>query len=479
MSGARPTAPPGLTPDIPAISGKRVTVMGLGLFGGGAAAARFAAEQGARVTVTDLRTADVLETAIESLSDLDVTFVLGEHREEDFVEADLVIVSPGVPGDTPFVRKAADAGVALDTELNLFWKRCPAPIVAVTGSNGKSTTTSLVAELLRAMTNRTVHLGGNIGRPLINDSIQPDDLVVLETSSFQLEALDQIGARPDVAVVVNLSPNHLDRHGTEDAYVRAKASIIRHQAEADVAVLNSNLALHCRFQKGDARRIWFGTLLGDDFGVGVSGSELRLRLPWFPEQVWDLSDRALPGSFNLENIAAALAASLSLLAKVGEIDRVDLGRAEHVARTFSGIPHRLETVNAGGPIRFINDSVATSPESTLGALEALEGPLVLIAGGYDKKVDLGPMARAAATRCAAVVTIGVTGPAIAEAVQEAGGTAVAAESVEDAVRLAVEHLEEGIVLLSPACASYDQFVNFEARGQCFRDAALRRVEETV
>jgi UDP-N-acetylmuramoylalanine--D-glutamate ligase len=453
--------------------------MGLGLFGGGAAAARFAVNQGARVTVTDLRSEDVLADAVDALSDLDVTFVLGEHRERDFTEADLVIVSPGVPGDAPFVRQAAEAGVALETELNLFWKRCPAPIVAVTGSNGKSTTTSLVAELLRALTGRTVHLGGNIGRPLINASVTPDDLVVLETSSFQLEALNQIGAHPDVAVVVNLSPNHLDRHGTEDAYVRAKASIVRHQVNTDIAVINSNLALHCRFQQGDARRIWFGMLLGDDSGIGVEGDHLRLRLPWFPEVVWDLSDRSLPGAFNLENIAAALAASFSLLAKRGEIDAVDLANAESVVRTFSGIPHRLETVNAGGPIRFINDSVATSPESTLGALGALAGPVVLIAGGYDKKVDLTRMAQTAAQRCEAVITIGVTGPAIAAAVTEAGGKAIAAESIEDAVRSAVEILDEGIVLLSPACASYDQFVNFEARGQCFRDAARRWVEETV
>ncbi|HTF58053.1 MAG TPA: Mur ligase family protein [Planctomycetota bacterium] len=246
-----------LRPDVPSLRGARATVMGLGLFGGGAGAVRFLASRGARVTVTDLRTADQLRESISALDGLPVEFHLGGHREEDFTRADLVLVNPAVPSDSPWLGLAR----SLDTEMNLFFKLCRArPVVGVTGSNGKTTTTALIGEILKKGP-RPVWVGGNIGAPLLErvDEIGPEDLVVLELSSFQLEHLDAIGRSPNVAVVMNLTPNHLDRHGTMGNYAAAKRVIVAHQAATDWKVLNADDPLVAGFTS-PSRTAWFSRI---------------------------------------------------------------------------------------------------------------------------------------------------------------------------------------------------------------------------
>lgn len=444
---------------------KRVVVMGLGSFGGGQDSVRFACEQGARVTVTDLADEAKLRETIDSLHSLPVAWHLEGHLEEDFRTADVVIVNPAVPPDNPFLQIARRAGAVITSQVELFFERCPAWIAAITGSNGKSTTTALTAHLLEAASASerwaygNVYLSGNIGnRPLLGllKELTEKDIVVLEISSFQIEQLSQCRRGANIALLTNLSPNHLDRHGTFEAYAAAKRILFENQRPnpdfSPVSVFNAEdqtgLEWFAEYSKQDFRRCFL-------FKVEDICDEYR--------HVF-----RLPGRVNLQNLAAALT-----IADVFDADKKML--LEAIAG-FQGLEHRMQFVAEVNGVRWYNDSKATTPISTMAALNGIEEPKILIAGGYDKHIGFEELGRCIAARCKAVVLIGQTADKILDAVKAAGPSKAVirkAASMEEAVLLCSKMAQKGdVVLMSPACASYDMFKNYQERGTVFRQAVL-------
>ena len=471
-----PTSLP-FAPDLISLSGKRVTVMGLGLFGGGAGVTRWLAAQGARVTVTDLRPEQELAESVALLSGLDVALHLGGHRDEDFTGTDCVVVSPAIPLGSPWLRKAVEAGVRLETEINLAFKLCRGMILGITGSNGKTTTTALAGDFLKAL-GQTTWVGGNIGGSPLDwiGQVRRPDRVVLELSSFQLDNLGPIRRSPHIGIVTNLTPNHLDRHGSMEAYAAAKRQIIAHQGPKDHAVLNGDdPALGAAFlgfpgkmwEFGSARRPENGAWYGEERVEIVENGETVARV--------DARRRQIPGAFNLANIAtSALAAWILRKGPAAEWERTI---AQAIA-DFPGVEHRLERVAMKRGVRYVNDSIATNPESVLAALDTLEGPIVLIAGGYDKKLPFDGLAKRVAERVKHLVLLGDTAPAIARLVEAEGkGTPILrVNSIDEAVTMASVQADPGdTVLLSPACASFGLFRNFAERGKKFKEAVGRLV----
>ncbi|NOX54040.1 MAG: UDP-N-acetylmuramoyl-L-alanine--D-glutamate ligase [Planctomycetes bacterium] len=453
--------------------------MGLGTFGGGTGALRFLLEQGAHVTATDLRNAEQLGLRLSDWGPPGrVNWRLGGHDERDFREADLVVVNPAVPLDSPLLEIARRHGIPLTTEISLFWQNNPARVIAVTGSNGKSTTAAMIHAILRAA-GWVAWLGGNIGHSLLADlpNIKSQHWVVLEVSSFQLEHLDCLQARPDVAVVTNFSPNHLDRHGTLDAYRRAKQALLRWQTGGDVSVLNQDDPDVANWPTA-ARRVWFGFLDRRREGVFVAPDTGRAVVRWNGfEQSLPLGQWVrLPGPHNLQNAAAAATATLAAGVSV---DALQTG-----LETFSGLPHRLQFVGEVDGRQFYNDSLATTPESAITALRSFSPsqPIVLLAGGYDKGVDLSRFADAIVRHARVAALMGQTAATLEQLLGERDSTGsvrhVVCTDFERAFQWAVQQSRPGdIVLLSPGCASYDWFRNFAERGERFI-ALVRSLDRT-
>lgn len=479
-------------------SGKRVTVMGLGSFGGGVGAVQFLSRNGALVTVTDLKSAEDLAAGIAQIADCpNVTRQLGGHQDADFRDTDLVVASPAVPKSNPHLQLARDAGVPITSEMNLFWERNPGRTICVTGSNGKSTTTALIYALLSEAQgtlrmieapgqnpgadtfgspagvggHQKVWLGGNIGKSLLPvvDQIQPDDWVVLELSSFQLEDLAVLQPNPHIAIVTNFTPNHLDRHETVDAYREAKQNILRWQTDDRFAVLNQSDA-DVRAWPTRARKFWFGR--EDEgrqgmFAVGFDTYKRRALFRFGPrEQVLPLGRwLGLPGMHNFQNALAASCAALLLGTTPSEI--------ETALTKFEGLPHRLQLVATTADRRFYNDSKATTPEAAVLALDAFRAPVVLLAGGYDKGIDLSLLAgEIVKKRIKAVALLGQTAEKLKWHLRQAdpGGHVPAKVHVTlaGAFEWATAQSTPGdVVVLSPGCASYDWFPNYEARGDEF------------
>jgi UDP-N-acetylmuramoylalanine--D-glutamate ligase len=450
-------------------AGKHVTIMGVGFFGGTIGLARFLVAQGARVTLTDLKPAAELQDSIAALAGLPVRLVLGRHEPADFTDADLVFASPAVPEQSPYLMAARAAGVPIDTEMNLFMRLCRGTIIGVTGSNGKTTTTSLIGAILRACNPRT-RLGGNIGGSLLPEvaSIEPGDPVVLELSSFQLEDLGEVLRSPHIALLLNLSPNHLDRHGSMEAYLAAKMQIFAHQGAEDVAIFNADdpmvapLAAQVRSQPRA-----FSLEHPVDAGAFLDGDRILVAHPREPLEVCHRRDIPLLGRHNVANTLAAVAAA--------DAWGVPLEAMRQAIQAFAGVEHRLELVREWRGRRFYNDSIATSPAATLAALSAIEAPIWLIAGGYDKGLPFQRLGEAIAQRVKGVFLIGKTAPQIARAIEtarlpeQALPTIAHCRDLREAVSAAAAAASPGeVVLLSPACASYDQFRNFVERGCQFK-----------
>ncbi|MSS71395.1 MAG: UDP-N-acetylmuramoyl-L-alanine--D-glutamate ligase [Candidatus Latescibacteria bacterium] len=448
------------------LKNRRVLVVGLGLFGGGAGVTRFLVREGASVTVTDLRSAADLKESVEALAGLPVTLKLGGHDEADFRSSDLIVANPAVPRRSKYLGIAEAAGVPITTEINLFFERCRAHILGVTGSSGKTTTTLLAGEMLRLADPRT-RIGGNLGRPLVEeaDAIPPDAPVVLELSSFQLDRLRDLRRSPHVAVVTNLAPNHLDVHGSVEAYITAKQGIIAHQAEEDTAVLNADDAEVSRWDRLCAGRVLRFSLDREvELGTFLQAEQIVGRLKDRIIPVCPVRDLLLPGRHNVANALAATAAALAW--------GVDPDRISTALRAFKGAEHRLERVAEIDGVRYINDSIATSPDRTIAALNAFDAPVLLIAGGYDKGIPFDPLGPAVAQRVRHLFLIGATADQIAEVVERQGPSPAIhrCASLSDAVEAAASFAARGdVVLLSPACASYDTFRNFEERGRQFKE----------
>lgn len=448
----------------------RATVIGLGIEG--IDLVRFLVTEGAHVTVSDRRPPEEMTSALAQIADCDVTLSLGENRPEDAASADIVFVSQSVPDSNPAVAAAKAAGVPVNTMLGLFMERCPAPITGITGSAGKTTTTSLVGAMCEAEGLDYV-MGGNIGVGLLSllPRIAPDTRVVVELSHTQL---GRVATSPHVACVTNVTPNHLDQFGWED-YVELKRRIIRFQAAEDIAVLNLDNEVTRHFaETATAGRVLMtsmhGAIPGD--GAVLRGGEIVLVQDGTPIPVMRRDEVALRGDHNVENVLAATAVA----SQIG----VSPGAAARAVRAFTGVPHRLEPVATIAGVLWVNDSIATAPERTLAGMRSYHEPLVLILGGRDKWLPLREMAEEAAARCRGVVTFGESGEMYAQAVRDAAQDRplplTRVETVTDAVEAAAELAHPGdVVLFSPAAASFDQYRNFEERGQAFREA-VRRLE---
>jgi UDP-N-acetylmuramoylalanine--D-glutamate ligase len=428
------------------VRNKRITVYGLGRFGGGIAVTRWLVEQGAsHVTVTDAVTAEKLGDSIKQLDGLPIEFHLGDQRDEDFTQPDLIVASPAIAPSNPWLQKARDAGVPITTEIRLFVERCPATILGVTGTKGKSTSTAMLGEILQ--TKFQTWVGGNIGKSLLDDlpRIDKTHLVVLELSSFMLEHLGQMKWSPHVAVVTMIASDHLDWHGSADAYVDAKRNIVRFQRPDDIAVLN---------EEDEPSRSFQSVIKGRIVPFGVHGRE-----PF---------ELMLAGAHNQLNAQAAFTAANVL--------GVMRDEAQHVLRTFRGLPHRLQIVHEHNGVRFVNDSIATIPEAAIAALHSYPPHRVIQIVGGSKKKDppIIDLCAALCERAKAVLCIGETGPKIAETMARSANPSCApvyqcgdlATAVKEAKLIATAG---DVVLLSPGYASYDQFDNFEKRGEKFAE----------
>ncbi|MBN1291576.1 MAG: UDP-N-acetylmuramoyl-L-alanine--D-glutamate ligase [Candidatus Latescibacteria bacterium] len=441
---------------------KHVTVMGLGSFGGGAGAARFLSEQGAHVTVTDTKNEAALGESMRLLDGLGIRFVLGRHEMSDFIGVDMVVVNPAVPKNSEYIATARATGATLTTEIGLFAGLCPAPVCGITGSNGKTTTVSMVRSILEE-SGQQFWIGGNIGGSLLNDlnRITPDDHIVLELSSFQLEWLDEMSWSPHIAAILNIMPNHLDRHGTYEAYRTAKASILTHQSPGDTAILvknDSGSASMAQYVKG--KTVWVGT--------DITGDGVTFKDEWITEHRGDhtykiLDSRSLlvPGKHNILNAMAA--ASCSIEFGIG-YDCIKSG-----LERFRGIPHRLEFVGEHNGVLFYNDSKATTPEATIAAVTSFDRPVIPILGGYDKGVSFREMTDHMAGFVSRAALIGTTAPVISHELERVGIESEIYPSFEEAFTACVKLAQHGdIVILTPGCASYDMFANYEERGEIFK-----------
>ncbi len=449
-------------------AGRNVTVMGLGLFGGGAAVARFLAARGARVTVTDLRTAAELAPALAELEGVDARFVLGEHRLDDFTGADLVVANPAVPPSSAWLAAARAARVPVTSETALFLALCPARIAAVTGTQGKSSTCNTLHQLLMA-DGQPAHLGGNIGRSLIESAelMSTDETVVLELSSYQLEALGTDGLRTDgtaprveAVCVTNVLADHLDRHGTIEAYAAAKRRILELAAAVGgCAVLSAEDARLAGWSEPGVRRVDAFPTRPSDQGLNVREGVFRLdHVP-----LGRADDVRMPGRFQRENTLLALG-----LAHLLGADPERLARA---LPSLTALPHRMQDLGLVLGHRVWDNAVSTTPDSTLGVLGSLEPGFTLLVGGKHKHLPLEELLDAARGRVRRVVGFGKDGGLLAAAFRGAGIEAHAVTTVEEAVGEAFQRLEPAAeVLFSPACASYDQFLNFQERARAFRKA---------
>ncbi len=447
------------------IDALRVTVMGLGHFGGGIGVAKYYAGQGARVTVTDMKTDAELVESLRELEGLDIRYVLGRHEMEDFTDTDMVVVSPAVPRESPYILAARGKNIPLKTEIGLFLEHCPALVCAVTGSNGKTTTVSMLGAILDH--DRRPHwTGGNIGGSLLSalPKINDGDIVVLELSSFQLEWLRDMKWHPHIAVVLNVKPNHLDRHGTFEAYHAAKQAIVEFQRTTDIAVLFRNdpgSSSMSRMTRAAIR--WIGEDL-DVPGYSLSGGVMYYLGGNKMSPLVDMSVLKAPGRHMAVNAMAAAVCAIEMGVRLETITEALAG--------FHGLPHRLELVGERDGVRFFNDSKATTPEAASAGIGAFDGPVCVILGGYDKHVTFEGMAKSIAGRVKLAALIGETAPQIASALDSAGIPYTLSDSLEQAFEACTNSARRGyVVLLSPGCASYDMFANYEERGDEFRRLA--------
>ncbi len=451
--------------------GERAVVI-LGLGRQGLALVRFYATQGVRVTVSDSRNATALRAEMAELSGLDVTFVLGEHPVALLDGCDLLCLSGGVSPDLPVVQEARRRSIRVSNDAQEFLVRCPAPVVGITGSAGKTTTTSLVGKMLEASGIRP-WVGGNIGNPLINElpAIRPEDRVVMELSSFQLELME---ASPQVAGVLNITPNHLDRHKTMDAYIAAKRAIVAHQTVEDVAVLGWDEANARGLSRATPARVRYFSGTGPvSDGAYLEGD--RLMLSGLSTGVVDVVGREsihLRGYHNVLNVLAAMALADAAGATVEGM--------RYAIEHFEAVAHRLEEVRRHNGVLWINDSIATAPERVLAALEAFDEPLVLLAGGRDKDLPWERFAERVVERVRVLVLFGEAAPLIygkvAQSREARQGRAetleevVMAETLEQAVKDAATRARQGeVVLLSPGGTSFDAYRDFAERGIRYRE----------
>ena len=446
---------------------KRVLVVGLGK--SGIASAFFVKNRGARVTVSDTKTPDELKAEIPRLLDEGIVVETGGHGDRTFQNQDLIIVSPGVPLDAPPLVQARALGEKIIGEIELAAQFFPGTIVAITGSNGKTTTTALAGEVVKNGGFPTV-VGGNIGTPAISlvEEATADTIAVLEVSSFQLETIETF--RPHIAVVLNVTPDHLDRHRTFNAYADAKARIFENQQSRDFAVLNADdptcIAMASRTR---GQVVWFSRKKEIERGAYVRDGRVLFRDFNGQREIMLVSEIPLKGAHNVENVLAAVC--------VGVLSDVEARRIGKAVREFRAVEHRLEHVASINGVEYYNDSKATNVDATIKALESFPANIHLILGGKDKGSDYSVLNDLLRQRVKRVYTIGAAANKIESQIKGAAEI-VHADTLENAIRQASDAAQPGdIVLLAPACASFDQFRNYEHRGKAFKEV-VRSLAET-
>ena len=451
---------------VDSLKGKRIAVLGLGI--SNTPLVRLLLDNGCDVTACDKRSLEDLGKLGQELLTKGCKLQLGEEYLEN-LDQDLIFRTPGLMPFDPHLVAAREKGAEITSEMEVFLQLCPCRIIAVTGSDGKTTTTTIISELLKAAGYR-VHLGGNIGHPLLCDTpeIRPEDFAVLELSSFQLHSMF---CRPDVAVITNLTPNHLDKHKDFQDYIDAKRSIYEHQRENGRLILNADdphTDYYRSFAPGvvsffsDRQRVEHGTALLDGWLCRVDGESV--------EQIVPAEEIRIPGEHNVLNYLTAFEATRGLVT-------ADVCR--QVAKDFPGVPHRLELVRELDGVRYINDSIGSSPTRTIAGLRALKTKPIIICGGYDKHIPFAPLGDELCLRAKEVVLTGHTAQKIREAIEHSENFQAHPVPIhwEDDFRQAVLKAsslagEGDIVLLSPACASFDHFKNFEERGNLFKTIVM-------
>ena len=444
------------------IHGKTVAVVGIGV--SNTPLIRLLLREGIAVTACDKRTREQLGELAGELEQGGARLQLGSDYLEG-LDQDIIFRTPGLRPDVPQLAKAVAGGSVLTSEMEVFFQVCPCPIIAVTGSDGKTTTTTIIAELLKKA-GRTVHVGGNIGHPLLCEAgeMQPTDYAVLELSSFQLMTMDR---SPHIAVVTNLAPNHLDVHKDMAEYVAAKENIFRYQRPGDIAVFNQDNDI-TRQQAGRAVGTvrLFSRRSEPEEGVFLRGEEILCRHNGQERRIMTTADIRLPGVHNVENYMAAIAAVEGL---------VPDGIIRDFARTFNGVEHRIELVRTYHGVRYYNDSIASSPSRTIAGLRSFPEQVILIAGGYDKHIPFDVLGPEIVEHVKLLVLCGATAGKIRAAVEQAPGyrpdhpEILEVTPFQRAVEAARDRAQPGdVVTLSPACAAFDQFKNFMERGKTFK-----------
>jgi UDP-N-acetylmuramoylalanine--D-glutamate ligase len=435
-------------------------VLVVGLARTGVATALFCAARDAIVTATDARAENEFAEALISLHAAGVNLELGGHQENTFLEQDLIIPSPGVPPDAPLLQAARAKGVTIWSEIELADRFLDGRMIGITGSNGKTTTTSLMEHILKNAGFPTI-LAGNIGTPLISCVERTNDktITVVELSSFQLELIETF--RPNISVFLNLTPDHLDRHHTLQAYGAAKARIFENQTEADSAVLNADDPETTPYAPHKPHVYWFSLKQRVAQGAFVCENQILFRHHGDEDAVMNLKDIPLAGAHNVENVLAAVVAARLAGATPAAIAKG--------VRSFAGVEHRLEFVAEIGGVRYYNDSKATNVDATVKALEAFPGRILIILGGRDKGSDYTVLQKPLREKAVLGLLIGAAAEKIEK--QIAGSVALdRAGTIERAVEIASHAARPGdIVLLAPACASFDQFQNYEHRGRFFKE----------
>ncbi|MEW6606018.1 MAG: UDP-N-acetylmuramoyl-L-alanine--D-glutamate ligase [bacterium] len=452
------------------IKDKRIIIVGMAR--SGLSAAKLLLKYGAKVKISDSKPASQLQNEITQLKNLDIEIETDEHKEDFLPHCELIVVSPGVPVEIPFLQKAKKLGIPIISEMELAYQFLPQNrVIAVTGTNGKTTTTTLIGEILKTA-DQKVTVAGNIGYPLSEaiDKIDKDYLVVVEISSFQLETIKDF--RPNISVFLNFTPDHLDRHKDLNDYLKIKARIFENQTKDDFMVLNADDSSIMEVsQQSKAKPIFF-SLIKKDFenGIFLKGNQIVSRFEGEENEICKTQDIALIGPHNLQNVLSALGVSAIL--------KINLEVVRKTLREFKGVEHRIEEVACINGIRFINDSKATNVDSVIVALQSFNKPIILIAGGRSKGCDYSRLDPLLSAKVKTLILLGEAKDKIAQGVHFDNIFKV--QNLHEAVELAYKLSKpKDTILFSPACSSYDMFKNYEERGRVFKEEVARIGSKTV
>lgn len=440
---------------------KKVLVSGVAK--SGISAAYLLKKLGADVTIQDAKTEDKLGQVVNDIRNSGISLYLGANPDDIIENMDMLVMSPGVPTDLPFVNKAREKNIPVIGEIELAYMFCKSPVIGITGTNGKTTTTTLVGDICKAYYSNT-YVVGNIGNPFADVTLDTtsDGAVVAELSSFQLETIKEF--RPKVSAVLNITPDHLNRHHTLENYIAAKERVFENQTADDYCILNYNDATtKAMADKTKAKVIYFSLNNGLEEGIYSDEKSIYIKALGYDEKVIDIDELKILGGHNVENAMAAIGCSIAL--------GVPMDVVRKVLKEFTAVEHRIEYVTTVNDIEFYNDSKGTNPDASIKAVEAMRRPICIIAGGYDKGSDFGEWIDTFKGRVKFVAVIGAVKDKIVDTLNKADFTNYkTADTFEEAIDLCYENAEKGdCVLLSPACASWDMFKSYEQRGEIFKD----------